>query len=233
MNKTLLDHHVRIYCSRIYNSLIWGIDNYFKEFISEDERFEYILVDRDFWISSIDANSLNRNWIKFCTDNNFNANDTNYAILYILSYLDDIENELEDKTAEYVEKYDTKDIFIKGLSLLIDSNYDLFKDYFHNEKIRIFENNNQSNNANPEPIQQQIKNDISWDNQTELSELIYVLFHSKRVLKNGKPIQQKELTELLNQKSMKSYKKDRLGKTFMSELNSLLEKYKTETINNE
>ena len=89
-----------------------------------------------------------------------------------------------------------------------------------------------------------LNNVISWENQTELSELIYVLFHSKKVLKNGKPIQQKDLTELLNKtfntnikeptdllkKSMTSNKVVYDGKTFISELNSILEVYKKKTL---
>lgn len=80
---------------------------------------------------------------------------------------------------------------------------------------------------------------ITWVNKTELSELIYVLYHSKRILKNGIPIQQKELTALFNEifntdlkepsdllnKSVATFKRGEDGKTFINELNTLLEEY--------
>jgi hypothetical protein len=80
---------------------------------------------------------------------------------------------------------------------------------------------------------------LSWKNKTELSELIFVLFHSKRVLKNGLPIQKRELTQIFNKlfntdikepsdllgKTTRTYKRGDDGQTFIKELNSYLEEY--------
>lgn len=80
---------------------------------------------------------------------------------------------------------------------------------------------------------------LEWSNKTELSELIFVLFHSKRVLKDGLPIQQKDLTSIFNKlfntdikepsdllgKTARTYKRGDDGQTFIKELNGYLEKY--------
>lgn len=80
---------------------------------------------------------------------------------------------------------------------------------------------------------------LEWNNKTEISELIYALYHSKRIKVNGRPIEQKELTKVFNKlfsieiekpidllnKSVKTYKKGTDGKTFLSELNSIVVSY--------
>ena len=79
----------------------------------------------------------------------------------------------------------------------------------------------------------------TWDNKTELSQLIHVLFKSNRIKKDGNPIQKKELSQLTAEffninsfepsdyinKSAKSYKSSTDGKTFISELNQIMTSY--------
>ena len=88
-------------------------------------------------------------------------------------------------------------------------------------------------------IAEQLNNNLEWDNKTEISELIYVLFHSKRIKINGKPIEQKQLTEIFNKlfntdiktpvdllnKSVKTFKRGEDGNTFINELNTIFNTY--------
>lgn len=81
--------------------------------------------------------------------------------------------------------------------------------------------------------------EVVWENKTELSELIYALYHSKRIKINGKPIEQKELTEILCKlfnveiktptdllnKSATTFKRGEDGNTFINELNTILNNY--------
>jgi len=81
---------------------------------------------------------------------------------------------------------------------------------------------------------------LSWAEQTEQAQLIYVLAKSNRIQSSGKPISQKELTtvfetlfgtqgikvnDLVN-KSLQKNKVELDGQTFINELNQLLLKYK-------
>jgi len=84
-----------------------------------------------------------------------------------------------------------------------------------------------------------IKPKYSWENKTELSELIHVLYKSNRIKKDGLSIQKKELTQLLidffdlndfepsdlANKSAKTFKKGADGKTFINELNEIMNSY--------
>lgn len=80
---------------------------------------------------------------------------------------------------------------------------------------------------------------LEWSNKTEISELIFVLFHSQRIKVNGRPIEQKELTKVFSKlfntdikepsdllgKTTRTYKRGDDGQTFIKELNSYLEDY--------
>ena len=79
---------------------------------------------------------------------------------------------------------------------------------------------------------------LSWDNRTELSELIQALYMSKRILVNGKPANKKEIIEhfehlfnvdLSNQKDLyrrftQTYKVAEDGECFTGELHELIRK---------
>lgn len=84
-----------------------------------------------------------------------------------------------------------------------------------------------------------VNSGYSWENKTELSELIHVLYKSERIKKNGVAIEKQELTRLfqdlfrfnkfnpidLLNKSVKSYKKGDDGKSFINELNEYMKDY--------
>lgn len=88
---------------------------------------------------------------------------------------------------------------------------------------------------------------LEWDSQTEISELIYVLYKSKKIKLNGKPIEQRILTEIfcnlfntkiktptdyLN-KSATTYKKNLDKKTLMNELKGYIDEYNERIIEKE
>ncbi len=237
MNNVFIEELVR----KFKNSIVFVLDNeieiYFSKDISDNEHIKFITSDKNY-----NVYKLNEEWIKLCNESKFSDKDRFYAIKYLMTFLIELKPTLEYKIQlkDLEENKNSRSswfIFDDNLS------YKFIFDYFKSELLE-YSDDGVKKNSTIDTTVKSLNFDISWENQTELSELIYVLFHSKRVLKNGKPIQQKDLTELLNKtfntsikeptdllkKSIPSYKKSIDGKTFISELNSILEVYKKKTL---
>lgn len=228
MNHAIIDTKIDEFRRNITSVLIKEIDFAFSNEISDHEFWNFQFSDK-----RIDIHNFNDNWITLCKENLFNNTDKKFAANQMLNHLASIKELLErrikvkNKEIENTEKF--------NWFSFNDISYNSLITYFNSEFLEDTKTDTNNENTN---------NLISWENQTELSELIYVLFHSKRVLKNGKPIEIKDLTELFNKtfntniktptdlvnKSVKSYKKSIDGKTFISELNTILEVYKKQTL---
>lgn len=141
--------------------------------------------------------------------------------------VNDLLNDFWSKNRENIPSEDAPSRKIKTITALLNHDKEAYVELDQNNKIK------------QDEIEISHSKDLEWDNKTELAELIYVLYHSKRIKVNGKPIEQQKLTkifcklfntqidspvDLLN-KTAKTFKKGEDGKTFISELNTILEKY--------
>lgn len=237
MNKTVLTELIVEYWENIEEHLYWEVAYYYRDFSKNENP-----IRNNFWQGKISMVQFNENWKGFCQSNNLSNKDVFYAISYVLEKFPLLIERLHHAICSLEQEVSKRNDF----SFLINSNCHSFRDFFKSElEVYSIDTSDKSKNISEIPLKS--NTEISWENQTELSELIYVIFHSKRILKNGKPIQQKELTNLFNQtfntdikepidlvnKSVKTYKKNKDGKTFISELNSLLEEYKKKTLDKE
>lgn len=146
--------------------------------------------------------------------------------------------ELGEFNPDNIAKPFEKEDYILMFTNCIDFFEEEEKKELNRQKFEVSKNEIVLNNINSK---------IEWDNKTEISELIYVLFHSKRIKKNGVPIEQRELTEIfcklfntkiktptdyLN-KSAKTYKKNTDGNTLMNELKGYIDAYNKSVIDKE
>lgn len=235
MNKELLKISINKFKYDLFNYFDSELDLYFSKDVSDKEYFDFEFSDK-----KINTIKLDKMWVDLCKDNQWDKADRIFVLQKLLIEFNYetvlFENKINKKISD-INNNNRRSHFLPEYN----TSFYLSKNYFKAEleeidKVKV-------SDEKPE-IHHNINNEISWENQTELSELIYVLFHSKKVLKNGKPIQQKDLTELLNKtfntnikeptdllkKSMTSNKVVYDGKTFISELNSILEVYKKKTL---
>jgi hypothetical protein len=228
MNPVLLKGYISNFCHTLeHDTFSWHFDNLkkrnFVEYnpIGVQERIDfYMLHDR--------INNFNENLTLEPRESLLFLNEILKTITGWLRLINDIEGV---QGCEFMG-----DIF--------DSTYIIIENIENCIKFLQYEIEETEKSLNHTPISRDGLNKnssyrLEWGNKTEISELIYVLFHSQRIKVNGQPIEQKELAKVFSElfnteiekpidllnKSVKTFKKGEHGKTFLSELNSILDGY--------
>lgn len=236
MNKILLDNLLKGYWTNIRKNIEWQFQKHYSEI--------YDGRDSCFWRRKMKLNEFCEIWYNFTQSNKLSDSDIIYSINYFLKDFRHIEHTLK-KTVEKL-KVENKEKIFRGDFRFDSSNLNLFKNFFISELDNLTNTKFKETESN-EVIIKPTDNGISWENKTELCQLILVLARSKKIFKNGKPILQKDLIDLFSKTfnieklnfhdlvmgSVKTNKVTYDGKTFISELNKLMNDYRTEILDKE
>lgn len=237
MNKELLKNKINNFFGDIEYQFIEKCETRFKKFVeydsetgspmSNDWLCDYTAIGVDFFDSAINKFYFSLGDLSI-DERLFIYNECTMALNDFKVRIEKIELEVFEFAPPYAEKIDKVEM-LNGLKDCIKYCEEGIRDIFQ-QKEPMKEMEQYSNSINSQ---------MQWDQKTEISELIYVLYHSKRIKVNGIPIEQKDLTEIfcklfntdiktptdLLNKTAKTFKKGEDGKTFISELNSILNDY--------
>lgn len=236
MNKILLDNLLKGYLTNIRKNIEWEFQGHYIEI--------YDFRDSCFWRRKMKLNEFCEIWYNFTQSNKLSDSDIIYSINYFLKNFSHIERTLK-KTVEKL-KVENKEKIFRGDFRFDSSNLNSYKNFFISELDNLTNTKFKETESN-EVIIKPTDNGISWENKTELCQLILVLARSKKIFKNGKPILQKDLIDLFSKTfnieklnfhdlvmgSVKTNKVTYDGKTFISELNKLMNDYRTEILDKE
>jgi hypothetical protein len=222
MNKSLLNEHIDNFVFGLSTNIKQDLDYGFKIPVDNTKYDYHPFVLDDFWKNNdnyFTVIEFNKYWVKFCKNAEIENEDKKYTIEKILESFDWYLNHFNTYLKEKTER-DSFDINSENYSHTVETatNFGMIKDFFERElekyellktENKVLDNNNQSNNANPEPIQNTLSN-YSWKKQTtkkpigyktDLCELIYSLHKTEMIIDNrtGVNISQENLINVFNQ----------------------------------